>query len=138
MAGVLSAPSGQARIKNPGGFTLIEVLVALVIITIALTSVYRLQSDTFRMSGDTRFYTLAPLLAQGKLAEIEREGLKNASDASGDFGLDYPGYTWMVRIEDVRSDLIQDGKYNLSMVDLTVTRNEEMIFKLRTYRFHAD
>jgi general secretion pathway protein I len=137
MAGILKRDQGRVR-KDKAGFTLIEVLVALAIITIALTSVYRLQSDTFRMSADGRFYTLAPLLAQSKLAEIERQGLKNSSDGSGDFGQEYQGYTWTVRIEDVRSDLVKDDKYKLSMVDVTITKNEEQNYNLRTYRFHAD
>jgi len=138
MAGILNKTIYKRQVRCVGGFTLIEVLVALAIITITLTSVFRLQSDTFRMSGDARFYTLAPLLAQGKLSEIEREGLKNAGDGSGDFGLAYPGYTWVVRIEDVRSDLIKNDKHKLSMVDLIIAKNEEMSYKLRTYRFHAD
>lgn len=120
------------------GFTLIEVLVALAIVTIALTSVYRLQSQTFRMSADTRFYTLAPMLAQGKLAEIEQQGLKNAADGSGDFGSAYPGYAWTVHIEEVHSDLIKDDKHHLTRIDLTVTNKDEMNFELRTYRFYAD
>ncbi|RJQ68476.1 MAG: prepilin-type N-terminal cleavage/methylation domain-containing protein [Desulfobacteraceae bacterium] len=139
MAGILNnGPADSRRGAISGGFSLIEVLVALSIVTIALTSVYRLQSDTFRMSADARFYTLAPLLAQSKLAEIERQGLKNAADGSGDFGADYPGYAWAVHMEDVRSDLLKDAKHNLTRIDLTVTQNEEMHFELRTYRFNAD
>jgi general secretion pathway protein I len=139
MAGILASKAGRrVRMDRAAGFTLIEVLVALAIITISLTSVYRLQSDTFRMSADARFYTLAPLLAESKLAEIERQGFKNSTDDSGDFGQDYQGYSWTVRIEEVRSDLIKEDKYKLSMVDVTITRNEELNYKLRTYRFHAD
>lgn len=111
---------------------------ALSIVTIALTSVYRLQSHTFRMSADARFYTLAPMLARGKLAEIERQGLRNAADGSGDFGLDYPGYAWSVHFEEIRSDLIKDEKHHLTRIDLSVTKNDAMNFELRTYRFHAD
>lgn len=120
------------------GFTLLEVLVALSIITIALTSVYRLQSETFRMSSDARFYTLAPMLAKGKLAEIETQGLKNATDGSGDFGEQYPGYTWSVSMEDVQSDIIKDQQHHLTRIDLTIAQDEKLSYELRTYRFHVD
>lgn len=130
--------------KSDNGFTLIEVLVALVIITITMTSVYRLQSDTLRMSSSKRFYSLAPKLAKSKLAEIETQGLKNAMDGTGDFGQDYPGYAWTVRLEDVQSDLIGDlakksqQRYHLTRIDVTVSREEKETYALRTYRFFAD
>lgn len=126
------------------GFTLIEVMVALVIIIIAMTSVYRLQGDTLRMSGTKRFYSLAPKLAEGKLAEVETQGLKNASDGSGDYGQEYPGYTWTVRLEDVQSDLIGDlakksqQRYHLTRIDVTVNLEEKERYELRTYRFFAE
>jgi len=119
------------------GFSLIEVLVAMAILTISLTSVYRLQSMTYAMSADARFYTLAPQLAQERLAAIEREGLENASDGSGDFGQAYPGYDWSVSIEEVSSDLIKSENQHLIRIDVTVEQNEERSYDLRTYRFHA-
>lgn len=131
-------PPGIGRKPFDGGFTLIEVLVALAIITIALTSVYRLQSSTYRMSDDARFYTLAPLLAEAKLAEIDREGLDNALDDSGEFGSTHPGYAWTVRMENVPTELLKGDQHHLTRIDVTITKNEELRFDLRTYRFHAD
>jgi general secretion pathway protein I len=124
--------------RPTAGFSLIEVMVALAILTISLTSVYRLQSVTFDMSADARFYTLAPMLAQERLAAIEREGLKNAADSKGDFGQAYPGYSWSVRIEEVDSDLIKSDNQHFSRIDVTIEQNEERSYDLRTYRFHAE
>ncbi len=119
------------------GFSLIEVLVALAILTIALTSVYRLQSLTYSMTAEARFHTIAPKLAQKRLAAIEREGLKNASDNSGDFGQAYPGYSWTVRMEEVPSDMITSDNQRLTRIDVTIEHNEERSYVLRTYRFHV-
>lgn len=121
------------------GFTLIEVLVALSIITIALTSVYRLQGDTVRMSSDARFYTQAPLLAKSKLAELESKGMKNASDGSGDFGDEYPGYTWSISLEAMHPDFFKDSKNSIlrigiMRIDVTIAQNETLSYDLRTYR----
>ncbi len=120
------------------GFTLIEVLVALAIITIALTSVYRLQGDTFRMSGDARFYTLAPMLAKTQLAELESKGMKNAGDGSGDFGDEFPGYEWSVSLEEIQSDFFKEKKHHLTRINLTISLNETLTYELRTYRYYVD
>ena len=52
------------------GFTLLEVMVAMAIMAIVLVSVYRMHSQTLTMNSASRFYTLAPLLAQSKLAQL--------------------------------------------------------------------
>lgn len=132
--------TGTAKHK---GFTLIEVLVALSIITIALTSVYRLQGDTFRMSSDARFYTQAPLLAKSKLTELESKGMKNASDGSGDFGDEYPGYTWSISLEEIQPDFFKGSKNSilrigLMRIDVTITQNETLSYDLRTYRHFVE
>ena len=120
------------------GFTLLEVMVALAVLSIALTSVYRLQGQTMLMSGRARFYSLAPQLAKEKLAQTERLDYKDIVSSSGDFGTDFPSYTWSIAIEDLPSDLIASEKYHLVRIDITVTYNEENDFQLRTYRFYVD
>jgi general secretion pathway protein I len=126
------------RIKPPHGFTLLEVMVALAILAITLTSIYRLHSQTMLMSARSRFYSQAPLLAQSKLAEIDREGIKNSEDGSGDFGQAYPNYAWSVRIEDVSSDLLKDNKQHLTRIEVTVTQNEQETYQIRTYRYFSE
>lgn len=120
------------------GFTLMEVMVALAILAIALTSIYRLHSQTLTMSYQARFYNQAPLLAEAKLSEMERQGIKDSADNSGDFGERFPNYSWKTRIEEVSSDLIKESRYHLVRIDITVTQNEENTYTLRTYRFYAD
>ena len=124
--------------KRPGGFTLLEVMVALAVLAIALTSIYRLQSQTAMMSVSARFYSLAPQLARAKLAEIERQEFKDIASGSGDFGDDYPGYNWTVAVEDVPTDLITDNKYHWVAITLTISQHEENSYQLRTFRFFVD
>jgi general secretion pathway protein I len=128
--------AGDVSLKN--GFTLIEVLVAISILVIAMTSVYRLQGDTFRMSASARFYSLAPMLAKSKLSEMEIQGFKNAAAGTGDFGQAYPGYTWNVNMEEMQSELLKDRKYHLTRIDLTISQDEDLSYALRTYRFYVD
>jgi general secretion pathway protein I len=124
--------------NKPHGFTLIEVLVALAVLTISLTSVYRLHSQTLVMSGKSRFYSLAPALAQSKLSEMERQGIKESSDGTGDFGQDFPGYDWSVRIEEVPFELLQNQPYHLVRIDVTINKDDEDRYQLQTYRFFAE
>jgi len=124
--------------RPDNGFTIIEVVVALAIITISLTSVYRMQSQTFKMSEDARFYTIAPMLAERKLAEIETQGIADATDGSGNFGEDYPGITWSLSLEDLQSELLKEQKYHLTRINVTIAQDETLTYELRTYRFHVD
>ena len=125
--------------QNPcGGFTLLEVMVALAVLAIALTSIYRLQGQTMMMSASARFYNLAPQLARAKLSEIERQEFKDIVDGSGDFGEDYPGYNWTVAVEELPSDLFTSKKYHWVAITLTVSKYEENSYQLHTYRFYVD
>jgi type II secretion system protein I len=79
-----------------------EVMVAIAILAIALVAIFQLQSQSISMSTDSRFMTTAALLAQSKMVETETASpLSNKSD-SGDFGLDYPQYTWHLEIGDTQ------------------------------------
>ena len=113
-------------------------MVALAVLAIALTSIYRLQGQTMMMSASARFYSLAPQLTRIKLAEIERQEFKDIVNGTGDFGQDFPGYTWTLEIEDTASDLITSKQYHLARIDITVSKNEENSYQLRTYRFYVD
>jgi general secretion pathway protein I len=124
--------------RCPQGFTLLEVLVALAVLAIALTSIYRLQGQTFLMSASARFYSQAPQLARMKLAEVELQEFKDIIGGNGDFGEDYPGYDWTLSAEELPSDLITSQQYHLARIDITVSNNDENTYQLRTYRFYAD
>lgn len=120
------------------GFTLLEVMVAMAILAIALTGVYRLQTQTMTMSDRARFYSVAPLLAQAKLSEIERADISDIGNDSGDFGTQYPGYSWSLETAPVPMDLLENIAYNMLRIDLTIALNEEVSYALRTYRFHEE
>ena len=53
------------------GFTLLEVMIALAVISIALMALLGSQSQGLSLANESRFNTTASLLAQGKMAEIE-------------------------------------------------------------------
>ena len=126
------------RKEKENGFTFIEVMVALVIIAITVISVLGMQSQSVSLAGEARFYTTASLLAQGKMAEIEVKDLETFSSDSGDFGEEFPGYTWRVEVRDVYFDRPENVSDHLKQVNLAVSwgENEFYQYALRVYRFY--
>ena len=78
------------------GFTLLEVLVAVAILAIAMVAILKANVQNLDALTTSRETTTASLLAASKLAEIEAAGVANWGELQGDFGEDYPEYTWQV------------------------------------------
>jgi general secretion pathway protein I len=108
-------------------------MVAMAIMAIVLVSVYRMHSQTLTMNTANRFYTQAPMLAQGKLAQLETGTSEIIAGDSGDFGEKFPGYSWSVTVEEVSSEALGEVGDDLKRVDLTVSYNE-YVYSVRTYR----
>ena len=109
-----------------GGFTLLEVMIAMAILAISLVTVYQSQSQSISMAGDSRFLTTASLLAQGRMAEIDAADPRGVVSGSGDFGEAFPDYTWQVEVGDVEESSL------LKRIALTVTNSR--MTKRNTYR----
>ena len=131
---VLKKPIGNiSLIEQNGGFTLLEIVVALSIISIVLISIYKMQTQTITMNNWSKFYSTAPLLAQRKLTDIRTSGLRLSSD-SGDCGKNFPGYNWSVTISNPESDILGSATQYLKKIDILVTFNKtEFSYNLRTY-----
>jgi general secretion pathway protein I len=118
------------------GFTLLEVMVSVAIMSIVLVSIYRLHSQSLTMNAEARFYTQAPMLAQSKLAEMEVGKDAEFTDDSGEFGENFPGYSWRVSVDDVDVEALGEISQDLKKIDVSVSFNEnEYVYNLRTYRF---
>ena len=123
--------------NRSSGFTLLEVMVAMAILAIALTAVLGSQSQSLSLAADAKFNTTAPLLAKGKMAEAEAEDPDNLVSDSGDFGEDFPGYTWEMTVNDVALGGTGNVSDFLKEVDLTVAWGDGGLYEyhLRLYRF---
>ena len=111
--------------KKARGFTLMEVMIAMAILAIALVAIFQSQSQSISMSTDSRFMTTASLLAQSKMVEVEAASTLDNQTKDGDFGPDYPEYTWHLEVGDTQ--LPQFKK-----IEITVTNK---LFIVRgTYR----
>jgi general secretion pathway protein I len=118
------------------GFTLLEVMVAMAIMAIVLVSVYRMHSQTLTMNMAARFYTQAPMLAQGKLAQLEAASSEMITGDSGDFGDKFPGYAWSISTDEISSEALGEIAADLRRIDMTISFNsDEYTYNIRTYRF---
>ncbi len=123
-------------LKPAAGFTLLEIMVSISIISIVLVAVYRMHAQTISMNTSIKFYTTAPLLAHGKIAELEITTSNELIDDSGNFREEFPEYRWNVSIEDIESNFLGTTAKDLKKIDVTISfNNDELTYNLRKYRF---
>ena len=85
-------------LANPGdmgGFTLIEVITAMAVLGIVMTTLFRLQSATVTLFEAALFRETAPVLARQQLAALELNGFKPDELPERINGA---GYTWACQI----------------------------------------
>ena len=87
-------------IRKYNGFTLLEVLISVAIMATILTILFGAQSRSIQLADEADFNTVAPMLAQEKLAEF-RAGLTDINHTSGKFDRKLPGYNWQLKIRAV-------------------------------------
>lgn len=117
------------------GFTLLEIMVAISIIAIVLIAVFKMHSQTINLNLATRFYSTAPLLAQNKIAELETTSLNDQMAESGNFGDDFPNYSWSVSMDNIESEILGAVSESLKKIEVTISyNNDELIYSFRTYK----
>ena len=125
---------GFSRRLSPG-FTLLEVMISMAVIAVVMLAVYRLHSQTVAMNASMRFYTIAPLLARQTMSRTVGSGLKEIGNQSGDFGEDYPGWSWEASVSTVSAAALGNAGDDLRQVDVIVHfRGEGLRYRLRAYR----
>lgn len=120
-----SAPVRHARGRS--GFTLIEVLAAMLLIALVLPAVMRAVSVSTLAASTARNRTEAAVLAESKLQEIISTGVYQTGTMSGDFSADgAPGYQWSAQLVPWNQAGVNPQDFNpqtLSELDLKVSWN---------------
>lgn len=109
----------EFEIEN-NGFTLLEVLVAMAILSVSLVIVLQLFSGGLHSSGISEDYTRAVFHARAKMEEVLTSESLAPGEWSGDFG---DGFGWRVSIahpgEDAEEDQV-DTDSALFRIDVDV------------------
>lgn len=103
------------------GFTLLEVLVAVSIISIVLVSALRLQGQSVTMSETARFYATAPFLAQEKMAEVRFDHKRFIGGESGVFEDSALNLTYHVTLDALEVSSAEDVSLSLFFATVTVS-----------------
>lgn len=113
--------------RTATGFTLLEVMVAVVIIAISFVSLTASQSQSVSIASISRFDTVAFMLARKKLTEIQLEDFEQVNGGSGYFDDDFSDYHWTTEVTELTEDDTgvpgSDGL--LKRVELQVGRGED-------------
>jgi general secretion pathway protein I len=104
--------------RAASGFTLLEIMVALAILSGSLVVMLSIVTNNVRATNHAKMTTAATLLARTKMADIEDEILDNGfsesdENAAGTFkDLGYPDFRWETSIEriDLPPDLAQRSR----------------------------
>ncbi len=99
-------------IRRPeSGFTLLEVMIALLILAVSLAVLMQTQASSLAKAGKARDMTIATLLARSKMIDIEQqvydEGFSQGEQTEkGNFEDEgYPEITWEYRLAEIDLDL---------------------------------
>ncbi len=96
------------------GFTLVEVLVATVLVALGLVGALTTFTVASRASLASRNDTLLTQLSEQEFSELRAQPWDQLPGTqSGDFGSDYPGYTWDATVQ-------QPDENNVLKVDLVI------------------
>jgi len=117
------------------GFTLVEVLVSLALVGVLLPTAMAGITLAMGLGDSARHRTEAAMLARGKLDEMLVTGDWQSSQTEGDFGEEWPGYTWELDVADWEESTCSEvtltvrwtsrgHDYNTSLTTLTYVGGE--------------
>ena len=125
-------PPAVRSTNRPRGFTLIEVLATLLLLGIVLPVAMRGVSMSLAAASRARNLAEAASLADTKLNELVATQMWSTSGDSGDFGEQYPGYTW--------TSQANSFDYGMTQIDLRVSwieRGQEAFLDVSTLVYQS-
>ena len=117
-----------SRRRHSGGFSLVEMVTALVIFSVAVVATIEIFMMCLRSTGTSLNHTRAVFLAQGLIEETLGEGTVMAEEESGELDEGFPGAAWTREI--VESDTA--GLYEVRVTVTWEERDKERTFQLTT------
>ena len=120
-------------LPNQAGFSLIEVMVAILILGVALVALTEGVTSALTSSKASELQTTAAMLAAGQIETLRATGDYPNGETEGDFGDEFPQYRW--------TQTIGDADVNgLHEVDVVVQDSQtgKDLYDLKTLLFELD
>ncbi len=118
--------SSQNRARN-AGFTLLEVLVAVVIMGSTLAVLLGAVNRNLVLASDSKSLSIARMLAQDKISEIELAGYPDNITEEGEFE-DHPEFKWHLTIAPLN---IASLETDIKLVNLLISwDNDQKDFEI--------
>ena len=114
------------------GFSLIEVMIALLIMGVALVGLVQATTTAISSSKESEIQTTASLLASGRIERLQADGELEDGETDGDWGDDFPNYAWTQTISP--TDL--KGLHEIK-VTIENPRTGKQLYELRTMLFEV-
>ena len=114
-------------IHNAPGFTLLEVMVALLIIATSFIVLLHSRNQSVIAADYARHMTIATLLAAEKMGEMEQGELSNTGEDIGNFGEGYPEFMWRTAISDTPYEQVREVRIEVSWGEGKGHRNVELV-----------
>lgn len=112
------------------GFTLVEILVTLAILSAVLPALLQVFSSAIRNQGLSDTQTTALYLIKFRMAELELDGYPEVGEETGEFG-ENSRYQWHSVVEDIQSEEVQ------SLRRIQVTVSWQHLGKERSMSMHT-
>ena len=116
--------------KRNAGFSLVEVMVAILILGVALVGLTRGITSALTASKEGELQTAAAMLAAGRIETLRAEGYVSEGSDSGELTGDLESYRWTENV--TQSSL--SGLFDVT-VRIEHTGNDQLLYELRTQLF---
>jgi prepilin-type N-terminal cleavage/methylation domain-containing protein len=116
--------------KSTRAFSLIEVMIALLILGVALVGFVQGTTTALSSSKESEIQTTAVLLASGRVEQLRADGELEDGDTEGDWGDDFPNYSWRQTVAPTEIKGLHD-------ITLTIEnpKTGKQVYALRTMLF---
>ncbi|TDJ05800.1 MAG: prepilin-type N-terminal cleavage/methylation domain-containing protein [Deltaproteobacteria bacterium] len=117
----------NAVLNDKSGFTLLEVLVAVVILGSTLAVLLGAVNRNLVLASDSKNISIARMLAQNKMSELELAGYPSDTSDEGEYE-DFPGFKWYLSVVPLN---ISSLETDIKIVKLLVTwDNDQQDFEI--------
>jgi len=104
------------RLSKKDGFTLLEIMIAVAILSIALVAVLQNESRILSSTYESNTLTMVSFLALQKISELESKLGRVDTEMEGAFGKDFPLFSWRAEVRDLPVPGIQAKLLRVSIL----------------------